>query len=40
MLKKGYKPTSSWYENMCATLNNNTRKIAQELDVSFLRFWW
>ncbi len=36
MIKKGYKPTSSWYENMCATLNNNTRKIAQELDVSFL----
>lgn len=36
MIKEGYKPTSSWYENMCATLNNNTRKIAQELDVSFL----
>ena len=36
MIKDGYKPTSSWYENMCATLNNNTRKIAQELDVSFL----
>lgn len=35
-IKEGYKPTSSWYENMCATLNNNTKKIAQELDVSFL----
>ena len=34
--KDGYKPTSSWYENMCGTLNNNVRKIAQELDVSFL----
>ena len=34
--KEGYKPTSSWYENMCMTLNNNSRKIAQELDVSFL----
>ena len=35
-LKDGYKPTSSWYEGMCQTLNNNSRKIAQELDVSFL----
>jgi hypothetical protein len=35
-LKAGYKPTSQWYENMCMTLNNNARKIAQELDVSFL----
>lgn len=32
----GYKPTSTWYEDMCMTLNNNSRKIAQELDVSFL----
>jgi len=36
MVKDGYKPTSQWYENMCMTLNNNSRKIAQELDVSFL----
>lgn len=36
MFVDGYKPTSSWYENMCGTLNNNARKIAQELDVSFL----
>jgi hypothetical protein len=35
-IKDGYKPTSTWYEDMCMTLNNNTRKIAQELDVSFL----
>ena len=35
-IKNGYKPTSPWYENMCMTLNNNAKKIAQELDVSFL----
>jgi hypothetical protein len=35
-IKDGYKPTSTWYEDMCMTLNNNERKIAQELDVSFL----
>jgi hypothetical protein len=35
-IKDGYKPTSTWYEDMCMTLNNNSRKIAQELDVSFL----
>jgi len=35
-IKEGYKPTSPWYENMCSTLNNNAKKIAQELDVSFL----
>lgn len=36
MIAEGYKPTSSWYENFCGILNNNKRKIAQELDVSFL----
>ena len=35
-IKDGYKPTSDWYEGMCGTLNHNARKIAQELDVSFL----
>jgi hypothetical protein len=35
-IKQGYKATSIWYENMCMTLNNNARKIAQEIDVSFL----
>lgn len=35
-IEDGWKPTSTWYENMCMALNNNTRKIAQELDVSFL----
>jgi hypothetical protein len=36
MLEMGYKPTSQWYEDMCAEYNGDTRKIAQELDVSFL----
>lgn len=36
MLKEGYKPRSPWYTRMCETFNNNSQKIAQELDVSFL----
>ena len=36
MIEAGFKATSSWYEGMCMNLNNNARKIAQELDVSFL----
>lgn len=36
MLKDGYKPTSSWYEDMCKGMNNNAKMIAQELDVSFI----
>lgn len=35
-IEEGWKPTSTWYENMCMALNNNARRIAQELDVSFL----
>jgi hypothetical protein len=35
-IKDGYKPTSSWYEEMCRGMNNDARMIAQELDVSFL----
>lgn len=35
-IDEGWKPTSTWYENMCMALNNNARRIAQELDVSFL----
>ena len=35
-IKEGYKPTSSWYEEMCLGMNNDARMIAQELDVSFL----
>jgi len=36
MLAQGYKPTSFWYEEMCRSMNNNARMIAQELDVSFI----
>jgi intein/homing endonuclease len=35
-IKEGYKPTSSWYENMCRNMNHNAKMIAQELDVSFI----
>lgn len=35
-VEDGWKPTSTWYRSMCMALNNNTRRIAQELDVSFL----
>lgn len=35
-VQAGYKPTSSWYEEMCRAMNNDKRMIAQELDVSFL----
>lgn len=32
----GWKPTSSWYEEMCLGMNNDAKMIAQELDVSFI----
>ena len=32
----GWIPTSPWYEEMCKSFNNDTVKIAQELDVSFM----
>lgn len=32
----GWLPISPWYKNMCESLNNDSQKIAQELDVSFL----
>jgi len=35
-ISDGWKPTSSWYEEMCMGMNNDTRMIAQELDVSFI----
>lgn len=31
-----WSPTSPWYEDMCKSFNNDTMKIAQELDVSFM----
>ncbi|MDE5888895.1 MAG: hypothetical protein K2H20_02625, partial [Bacilli bacterium] len=34
--KEGWKPSSPWYVNMCKSFNNDTQKIAQELDISFL----
>lgn len=33
---KGWKPTAPWYEDMCKSFNNDSMKIAQELDVSFM----
>jgi hypothetical protein len=35
-ISDGWKPTSSWYEEMCMGMNNDARMIAQELDVSFI----
>lgn len=32
----GFKPSSPWYEEMCAGMNNDVKTIAQELDVSFV----
>jgi hypothetical protein len=34
-LEEGYEATSTWYRDMCVTLNNNQRAIAQELKVKF-----
>lgn len=34
--KKGWKPRSPWYRDMCGKFNFDEQKIAQELDVSFL----
>lgn len=36
MEKDGWSPSSPWYESMKQTFNNDSVKIAQELDVSFL----
>jgi hypothetical protein len=36
MLADEWKPTSSWYEQMCLGMNNDAKMIAQELDVSFI----
>lgn len=32
----GWRPTSPWYDEMCKQFNNDSVKIAQELDVSFM----
>lgn len=36
MEQDGWWPTSPWYETMCQSFNNDTKRIAQELEVSFL----
>lgn len=36
MIADGWKPRSPWYVKMCQQFNNDSQKIAQELDVSFL----
>ena len=36
MIKEGWKPRAPWYVKMCQQFNNDSQKIAQELDVSFL----
>ena len=36
MIQDGWKPRSPWYIRMCQQFNNDSQKIAQELDVSFL----
>lgn len=34
--REGWKPISPWYIKMCKSFNNDSQKIAQELDISFL----
>lgn len=36
MVSKDWKPFSPWYDTMCQQFNQDTVKIAQELDVSFV----
>ena len=36
MIQEGWNPRSPWYVTMCKQFNNDSMKIAQELDVSFL----
>ena len=35
LVQKGWTPRSPWYNDMCQSFNNDSVKIAQELDVSF-----
>lgn len=35
LLKKGWHPTSPWYEEMCKLFYNDTKGIARELDACF-----
>lgn len=34
--RRGFKATSPWFEGMCKSFNNDSQKIAQELEVSFI----
>lgn len=34
--REGWSPISPWYQTMCKSFNNDSMKIAQELDVSFM----
>lgn len=36
LILRGYKPTSTWYENECSGFNFDKKKIAQELDCQFI----
>lgn len=36
LVNDGWAPRSPWYVRMCQSFNNDSQKIAQELDVSFL----
>ena len=36
LLEEGYRPHSSWYENMCRDMNLNKRMINQELECAFI----
>ena len=35
-IEEGYKPHSTWYENMCRDMNLNKRMINQELECAFI----
>lgn len=35
LILKGFKPTSSWYREMCKNFNNDPQKIAQEIHGEF-----
>ena len=36
LIENGWKPSSPWYVKMCKSFNNDSQKIAQELDNKFL----
>lgn len=36
LISSGYKPTNSWYEQMCRLLNYNDKAISQEIGGNFV----